>query len=428
MSAGPTAREPVLGSDDGAVLLLFPRTTYRVEAFREAARRTGIPLVLATDLAAPRARDGEPIVQVSFADPERAAADIAAWARPRGVRGIVPTDELTAVIAARAAESMGLDHPSPAAARATRDKHLMRARLADAGVPSPRHRRLPEGEPVTSLGEVGFPCVVKPPMLSGSQGVIRANDDAELAEAVARCRRILTGATVESRRLPGFFDLVVEDYLPGEEVSIEALMTAGELQSLAIFDKPIPLTGPYFEETIYVTPSAHSEHDQAHLLEVAEAGARALGLTHGPIHAELRIHDGRASVVEIAARSIGGLCSRIVELVSGPLEDLVLCHAAGRARPAPPPRAGLAAGVMMLPIPRHGVLRGVRGVEEAERTAGVDRVVISARVGQAVRALPEGASYLGFVFARGESPGEVRTTLESAHACLRFEFAPLLTS
>src|SRR5262249_32434919 len=201
--------------------------------------------------------------------------------------------------------------------------------------PSPRHLVIPPGKgPDALAGEVGFPCVVKPPMLTGSQGVIRADDPADLARAVARVRRILDRHASDARSDPGFFDVIVEDYLPGREVAVEAVMTAGVMEPLAIFDKPDDLSGPFFEETLYVTPSRLPEAGQADILDVTARAARALGLDHGPLHAELRIEGDRASVVEIAGRSIGGLCSRVFQLVAGPLEDLLLAHAAGLPLPA----------------------------------------------------------------------------------------------
>jgi biotin carboxylase len=244
---------------------------------------------------------------------------------------------------------------------------------------------------------------------------------------VARTRRILDRHPGDARADPGFFHVLVEDYIPGREVAVEAVVTRGALAPLAIFDKPDELAGPFFEETLYVTPSRLSPEEQADVIDVTARAARALGLDHGPIHAELRTSGGRAQVVEIAARSIGGLCSRVFQLAAGPLEDVLLAHAAGLPLPAPARRPGAeAAGVMMLPIPRSGVLRRVSGVDEAARVPGVDGVTVSIRPGEAIRALPEGASYLGFVFAHGPTPDAVERSLREAHATLRFEWSPLL--
>jgi biotin carboxylase len=264
-------------------------------------------------------------------------------------------------------------------------------------------------------------------MLTGSQGVIRADDPDELARAVARVRRILERHGSEARATPGFFDVIVEDYIPGREVAVEALMTNGAMTPLAIFDKPDDLTGPFFEETLYVTPSRLPEADQDAILDVTARAACALGLVHGPIHAELRTEGGRAQVVELAGRSIGGLCSHVFRLAAGPLEDLLLAHAAGLPLEATMERAReRAAGVMMIPVPRSGVLKDVGGVEEARAVPGIDGVTIALKPGDAIRALPEGASYLGFIFAQGRSPGDVESALREAHGKLRFSFAPLL--
>jgi biotin carboxylase len=283
----------------------------------------------------------------------------------------------------------------------------------------------PGRAPRDVAGEVRYPAVVKPPMLTGSQGVIRADTPEELVNAVHRVRRILDRHPGEAREDPAFHHVIVEDYLPGREVAVEALMTDGALAPLAIFDKPDDLTGPFFEETIYVTPSRLSPAEQADVLDVTARAARAMGLHHGPIHAELRTEGGRASVVEVAARSIGGLCSRVFRLAAGSLEDLLIAHAAGLPLPPRPVGEG-AAGVMMMPIPRSGVLRGVAGLDEARAVTGVTEVTVAIRPGEAIRALPEGASYLGFVFARGARPEDVERSLREAMAAITFEWSPLL--
>jgi biotin carboxylase len=412
------------------LLLLFPAHSYRVEAFVEAADRAGVNLWLGTDLPAAFTRLARPTVGVDFREPERAVTEIVRVAAETPFTGILATDEGSAVVAARASARLWLPFSSPGGAAAARDKRLMRRLLAAYGVPSPQHVVIPPDAPLETLegalaGTVRFPCVVKPPMLTGSQGVIRADDGVELARAVARVRRILDRHGSAARADPGFFDVIVEDYLPGREVAVEGLMTAGTLTPLAIFDKPDDLTGPFFEETIYVTPSRLSAAEQVDIVDVTERAARALGLMHGPVHVELRTHAGRASVVELAARSIGGLCSQVFRLAAGPLEDVLLAHAAGL--PLPRPTAGAAAaGVMMIPIPRSGVLRHVTGLDEARAVPGIDGVTIAIGPGDAIRALPEGASYLGFIFAHGPTPAAVEAALRAAHAALGFTWAPLL--
>jgi biotin carboxylase len=410
------------------LLLLLPMSSYRAEAFVLAAERAGVDLWLGTDLPAAFTRHGRPIVQVDLRAPEEAARAIAEVAATSPFAGILATDEGSAVVAALAAERLGLPCSSAEGARAARDKRRMRELLAKGGVPSPRHRVLAPGEDTRAIArEVRFPCVVKPPMLTGSQGVIRADTEDELARAVARARRILERHPGQGE--PGFFELIVEDYIPGREVAVEALVTRGALAPLAIFDKPDELAGPFFEETLYVTPSRLSAAEQADVIDVTARAARALGLDHGPIHAELRTSGGRAQIVEIAARSIGGLCSRVFQLAAGPLEDLLLAHAAGLPLPARERLPGAeAAGVMMMPIPRSGVLKGVSGVEEAAQVPGIDGVTVAIRPGDAIRALPEGASYLGFIFAHGATPGAVEAALREAHGKIRFAWAPLLAT
>jgi biotin carboxylase len=413
------------------LLLLFPAHSYRVDAYIAACAGGRAELTLGTDLPAAFARRGLPVLEVDFARPEASATTIVAAAAGAPFHGVIATNEASAVVAALVAKRLGLPHNDPEGVRAASDKRLMRERLAAVGVPGPRVQILEPDQGVADLDPPPrFPCVVKPPMLTGSQGVIRADDADALAAAVARTRRILERHPSALRDRPEFHRLLIEGYLEGPEVAVEALVEDGVLRILAVFDKPDELTGPFFEETLYVTPSRHPPRSLRDVVEVTARAAAALGLRHGPIHAELRIDPVRGpAVVEIAARSIGGLCSRVLTFVAGPLEDLVVAHALGEPRaevPALDTGAPGAAGVMMLPIPRSGVLRGVHGVERAGEVPGIEGVTLSIQPGEAIHALPEGASYLGFIFARASTPAEVEVALRAAHAELSFDLAPLL--
>ena len=277
------------------------------------------------------------------------------------------------------------------------------------------------------LPHVKFPCVVKPTVLAASQGVIRANDAAEFESAVARIRALVTSPEIQVLREPGLDELLAEAYIPGREIAIEGLLDEGRLRVLAIFDKPDPLEGPYFEETIYVTPSRLPARVQRELEEWAARSVAALGLTTGPVHAEFRINEEGPWVLEVAPRPIGGLCSRALrfgaERIS--LEELLVRHAL-RLGGSDVERERDASGVMMIPVPRSGIFEGVDGVDEAERVPGVDEIRITARLRDYVAAWPDGASYLGFTFARGKSPAQVEASLRAAHAKMRFKFSPRL--
>jgi biotin carboxylase len=292
----------------------------------------------------------------------------------------------------------------------------MRQRLAAAGVPSPNFGRFALNEPAETVlaqvsAHIGFPCVVKPLHLNGSRGVMRANDVAELNAAVARLRGMLPG--------DGYF--LVESYLPGVEVALEAVLENGRLIPLALFDKPDPLEGPFFEETIYVTPSRLPEAVQRQVVATAAAGAAALGLQLGSVHAELRVNDAGAWIVEVNGRSIGGLCSQTLRFDMGlSLEELILRQATGLPV-SQLQREQQASGVMMIPIPHGGILRAVSGVEAASAVPGVSEVTITAPLNNRLVPLPEGESYLGFIFASGDTPTQVEQALRHAHAHLRFQ-------
>jgi ATP-grasp domain/L-amino acid ligase C-terminal domain 2 len=212
----------------------------------------------------------------------------------------------------------------------------------------------------------------------------------------------------------------VEDFVAGREVAVEGLLTAGRLRVLALFDKPDPLNGPFFEETIYVTPSRLRREDQARVAAVTGQAASALGLTEGPIHAELRLNDAGAWPIEVAGRSIGGLCSRMLRFGTGmSLEELILRRALGQGveEIAREERAG---AVMMIPIPRAGRLESVEGLDEARSVPGIEEVTVSAHAGQRLVPLPEGSRYLGFLFSRADTPERAEAALREAHGRLRF--------
>ncbi len=400
-------------------MLVFPATSYRPDAFVAAAAELDIELVVATDLAGFAGRFSGASVAVDFDDPSRGVAH---WP---AVDGVVAVDERSALVAAAMAESGRCARPYHCleGVRAALDKGVMRALLHRAGVPNPVIRARVARQ--DGLPDVPFPCVVKPPRLSGSQGVIRADDRPALATALSRTRRILHRHPSAFGADDAFFEIVVEDYVEGAEVAVEGLMRGGTLLPIAIFDKPDALCGPFFEETIYTTPSTRSAVEQRALYQVAEHAALALGLSDGPVHAELRLGEHGPQLIEIAARSIGGLCSRVLRPVVGSLEKLLLCHAVGRPLPARS-ASDQSSGVMMMPVPRSGVFRRARGLHTARGIAGVDAVVVAIRPGEIVRQAPDGASYLGFVFAHGGDVAVVTQSLRSAHRAIRFELTPLL--
>jgi hypothetical protein len=263
---------------------------------------------------------------------------------------------------------------------------------------------------------------------------MRADDPDGLAAAFERLRALMQQPEVRAERNDAHAMALIEGFIPGREYALEGVMHHGALQVLAIFDKPDPLDGPFFEETIYLTPSAALADTQRAIVDGVTRAARALGLHHGPIHAECRVHGDRVYVLEVAARPIGGLCARALRFQRSAggdprsatsLEELLLRHALGED-PGPYQREDCASGVMMIPIPKRGILRGVDGVDEARAVGGIDEIHVTAKPDQLLVPLPEGASYLGFIFARAATPALVEQALRLAHACLVFTIDPEL--
>jgi biotin carboxylase len=396
-----------------------------VRIFADAARRLGIDVTLATDrchiLEDPW---GDHALAVRFQDP---APGLDAIVAAGPFHGIAAVGDRPTLLAAEAAARLGIPWHSPAAVEACHDKYRARRIYEAAGLPAPSFLRVAlDEDPNVVARRVVYPCVLKPLHLSASRGVIRADDPEEFVGAFERIRAILTSRDVTITHEEQNRYLGVESYIPGREFAVEGLVTAGRLQTLAIFDKPDPLEGPFFEETIYVTPSREAEAVQEAIRETVRRAVEALGLTHGPVHAEARVNDRGVWMLEVAARPIGGLCAKALRFGGAmPLEEVIIRHAMGELEAAPRLDHG-ASGVMMIPIPRGGIYQDVEGVEQARAVPGVEDVIITAKQGQRLVPLPEGSSYLGFLFARAGTPAEVERALRDAHARLEFRIATAL--
>ncbi len=419
------------------LLLVLPKTSYRGDAFLDAARAAGADVCVASDRC--HQLDGHyefpaGSFVIDLLHPDEAATAIARDARERPVVAVLGAGgEAAAYVAALASRLLGLPANPPEAALAAGDKLLLRTRLATASVSQPRFAVATEHESSAVIAArvtagPGFPCVVKPRFLSGSRGVMRADDEVELAARLARLWRLLAIPELRAHGGDAAQSVLVEEFVPGAEVAFEGLLDHGALRTLALFDKPDPLDGPFFEESLYITPSRLADDEQARIAHVVAEAAHALGLIDGPIHAELRLGANGPVVLEVAARSIGGLCSRALRFGTGlSLEELLVRHALGHDI-ATHTRERSAAGAMMLPIPAAGVLDEVTGVAAALALPGIEDVVITLPLGHRVVPLPEGSSYLGFVFARGETPAAVEASLRAAHRALGFRITPRLAT
>jgi ATP-grasp domain/L-amino acid ligase C-terminal domain 2/ATP-grasp N-terminal domain len=427
------------------ILLLATTTGYQTRAFGDAAQRLGVDLIFATDrchlIEDPWQDQAIPI---RFHDEDASAAAILTSAAVRSIDGLLVVGDRPTVIGARVAQRLGLPWHSPAAAATARHKLLTRERLRDAGLPVPWFipialssqrsdvgQRPGQSSPAVAASSqplapgpqpLSYPCVVKPVALSGSRGVMRADDPKAFAAALERLRTLMQQPDVRAERNEAHAMALAEGFIPGREFALEGLMRQGDLQVLAIFDKPDPLDGPFFEETIYVTPSSAPDETQRAIVDGVFRAAQALGLWHGPLHAECRVNADGVFVLEVAARPIGGLCARALRFQSAignqqsamSLEELLLRDALGEAPACE--REPPASGVMMIPIPKRGILRRVDGLDDARTADGVDEIHITAKPDQLLVPLPEGASYLGFIFARGEGPAQAEQALREAPA------------
>ncbi|MBI2187205.1 MAG: ATP-grasp domain-containing protein [Acidobacteria bacterium] len=408
-------------SEGKRVLIVATTTGYQIRSFGAAAEKLGVRLVFASDRCN-RLEDPwwDQAIPVRFHQERRSVDAVVGALTQRPPDGIVAVGDRPVVLAAHLACAFGLPGHPPSAAAASRNKLLTRRAFRTAGLPTPWFESTPIDGDIHALARrVPYPAVVKPLALSGSRGVMRVDTAAECLAAFDRLRALLRSADVRIERDEAHGQALVESFIPGVEYAVEGLLDHGRLRVLTIFDKPDPLDGPFFEETIYLTPSAASSERQQHIVAVTGAAARAIGLHHGPIHAECRVDGSTVYVLEIAARPIGGLCSRALRFEKNvSLEELLLRHATGEDVSGYV-RETAAAGVMMIPIPKRGIYRRVDGVDEARAVPGIEDVQMTAKPDARVVPLPEAKSYLGFIFARGDTPSAVEHALRTAHARLQ---------
>ena len=413
------------------VLLIAATTGYQIRSFGEAAERLDVELVMATDrchvLDDPW-RDSA--IAIRFQDEVAAVEEIRAALIESPVRGVLAVGDRPALIAALAAEALELRGSPPNAVRIAGNKLLTRIRLREAELPVPWFTEVRLDEPGSDVADrISFPCVVKPLTMSASRGVMRVDTLKQFEMAMDRISHVLERSDVEGRD-PSHLTILVEQYLPGGEVAVEGVLTDGVLQIFAVFDKPDPLEGPFFEETIYVTPSGATDRADLEVRQAVSRSAAAFGLTDGPVHAECRIGTNGVFVLEVAPRPIGGLCAKALQFLAPSGETVSLEEVLLRQALAEPVteyrREDLASGVMMIPIPGDGLYKNVVGLESARAVDHIEEIVITAHRDQRIRPLPEGGSYLGFIFARADLPAQVESALRSAHRCLKFEIgAPI---
>jgi len=417
------------------LLLFTAKLGYQTHSFDEAARKLGIDLVFVTDRCH-QLEDpwGDRAIPVHFESPDAAAYAVleAVRGQHQNIDGILALGDRPAVAASYVARGLGILYNHPAAVEACRSKLRMREVFREAGLRVPWFRSVslsPTPEP--ALVGITYPCVAKPLSLSASQGVVRANSREEFVAAATRIRRLLESPEIRATREPNLDQILVEGYISGREVVVEGLLTDGKLRVLAIFDKPDPLEGPYFEETIYITPSRLTVSQQREIERCAVDAVRALGLSQGPVHAEFRVNDEGVWPLEVAPRPIGGLCARALRFAPDAasqtigLEELLLRHALGLPG-SDWPREQAASGVMMIPVPRSGVLEKIEGEDAARSAPGITALEITARLHDYIAAWPEGSSYLGFWFASAKTPAEAEDAIRRAHGKLHFILTPRL--
>lgn len=396
------------------VLVVLPTETYRAADFVNAARATGVELAIASESDLPLVASDRQVL-IDCAQVHQSAEAIAALASTTPVDAIIAADDAGVEIAALASELIGLPTSPAGSVHATLDKSLMRASLLAAEIAQPRFEVVGVGGAAAAAERIGYPVVTKPRTRTASIGVVRSNDAGDLEIAAGIAER-------HQRADDGSATILVEEYLDGPEISLEGMVWDGVVETLAIFDKPDQPSGPFFPESTFVTPSTLSRREVAEVEATVQRATRAIGLTHGPIHAELRIVAAVPKVLEIAGRSIGGLCGRALTfgLMGDSIESLLIRQSLGMRRVGSSRQPG-ASGVLMIPIERSGTLTSVTGLDRAAEIEGVWNVEMTVPLGADVVAPPHGDRYLGFVFARSHDRATTVRALRTAASVIEVQ-------
>lgn len=403
------------------LLLISHHNSYRIAPYIKAAKNLGLEVSIASEGQHSLVSEVANGIHVDFDDPDSTLEVLLKEDLINPFAGILGSDDQTVELAAQAAQVLNLPHNPPQAAQCSFRKDLARAQLALAGCPVPLHCLLDLTKPlIKQMAGLPWPCVLKPLNMSASRGVIRVNNEEEFLTACERLRPIVATALGEFEQQ----HLLIEDYIDGIEIAYEGYLHRGLLNTITIFDKPDPLVGPYFEETIYVTPTALDEDLQQTIKDVIQSACNAYGLTTGAVHAECRIDDeSKVWILEIASRTIGGDCARTLDNDNFGIEELAISLAIDEPLEVSTPE--LARGVMMIPIRDKGLLRRVEGLLEANRVEHIDNIDIIIREGNELVPLPEGNQYLGYIFASAETPERATAAIREAYALLKFITAPV---
>lgn len=397
------------------LLVILPANTYRAQRFLEAARKLGVDVFIATDSDfSPPDPSNSVIDGISFCDPKEAGRQIADIIRHQGPMSVLAVDEAAVEVAEWTRVALGLiDHPN-SGILATRDKRELRQRLRENNISQPKTFDILELE--QGRGEIPFPVVVKPSKGSGSIGVTKAQNQQELTKSLITVQDVIAKMTISNQCI------VVEEYIPGVEFAVDILVTDGKLHVLVIFEKPDPLVGPFFAETIYVTPPHLTDSQLEALHSVIQKCIRALSINNGPLHLELRLTSANDWVpIDIASRSIGGNCSNALAFASNTsLEELIIQNALG-LEVINTQRERRASGVYMIPAETLGTLVAVHGVEAALKVRFVEDIQITVKPGTKTVPLPFDNQYLGFIFAKAPGAKTVEKALRTARALLEIE-------
>ena len=406
---------------DKRLLLISHHNSYRIAPYIKAAKNLGLDITIASQGKHSLVTEVANGIHIDFADLDSAIAVILEANKAQPFAGILGSDDQTVELAAHTAKALNLPHNPPQAAQYSHRKDLARAQLSLAGCPVPMHCLLDLNRPINrQMTGLPLPCVLKPLNMSASRGVIRADNEDEFLRACERLRPIVASAQGEFEQS----HVLIEEYIDGIEIAYEGYLYRGELHTITIFDKPDPLVGPYFEETIYVTPSALEVDLQLKIKSVLQDACNAYGLSTGAVHAECRIdQDKKIWILEIASRTIGGDCARILDNENFGIEELAIMLAIEQPVEANMPDQ--ARGVMMIPIREHGLLKRVEGLLDANRVEGIDKIDIIISEGHELVPLPEGNQYLGYIFATADTAEKATAAIREAYAHLKFISRPV---
>jgi hypothetical protein len=381
------------------VLLVIPEKSYKSNDFVVAAKRLKIPFSIITDSQQVSERLSDNIIVYNF----QKDISLEILEKLKNITHILPVDHSSLEFAAKLRDLLSATGNSYVSVMNAMDKYKSRTIFNDVTEVKIKNAYINDPKDlITFMSKINI-GVLKPTRGTASNKVIKVTqqnmDQLLIQNIIKDCDEN---------------ELIIEEFIEGDEYAFEGILIDSKLSKFVVFEKPLAFVEPYFEESIYITPSNLSNEIIESVHKRLQKACQKLGLTNGPIHAEFKISNNEVFLIEINPRMIGGLCSRCLSfgLFKQSLEELILLSfSTGKFKKVE--LLSNYVGVLMLPVPKSGKFISINH-NEIMKIENVSSVDITVSKNTLLQMPPNGERYLGFVFSQGENKSVVMRALESA--------------